>query len=536
MPGALTWLLDNRPKLWLLSNGYLWATISKCLLYYNKSSSPSTMHRRLWELSRLTQLYAADAATGGAAAGSAVLQGLRPDEPRDWFDAGTSNATYLFYCSEEFKLRTGGEAGRLELYCSPEFWHVLLRCLLGLAQDLYNQRMILLQQQRSSNQHSRSSISSSSSSSGCHRCSGNTGSTSTSYGAGSSSVGRSSSTGSHAARSTLKILGASNLSEMLLPPDHLEVAVAGVRRAVEAEVAWLQGLRRGKGHGQSDGLFVGAHAEVVLGILQDVLELHIAAATSSSTSDCGSSKGDDATNRDIRTCISKASSSRTSNSSRSDASGSSSSRGTASSTCCSGRTSGMGSASSSSSSSNSEANSSSNGGGMISSSTSNSNVSSSSCGSTARGRMSSGTSNSKASNSSSDRGCHRASAALHSTSHVDAPVASAQLLNLLLELIALLGQASSAALAMAKAVDSLLKAATLSPVEERLAFFSARGDLLLQVLWLLAEQGSKEQQDEEASGYAVWGKVLYKLTDAAGEEANCWKLVNAQAMLWTSSS
>ena len=505
IPGALTWLLDHKPKHWLRSNGLIWPTITNCLLFHGESPSPSTMYQRLWELARVSQLYAADAAAGAAAAaGDSVLQGLRSGNPRDWYDAGSPIASCMFSCCMQLELQAGGEAARMELYCSTEFWHVLLGVLLGLVEDLYEQHM---QQQRSNDQHKRSSSgSSSSSNSGRHRCSassssGDTGSTSAASRASSSMGGRSSTIGRNAARSSLRIQGSSSLSELLLPPDHVEVAVPGGRRAVVAQVAWLEHIRNGKRSGQRKGLTVGAQAMAVLSVLHNVLELHVAAATSSSTSEVDSTKVDDAINRGIGTCISEVSSSSSSNNTRSDASGSTSSRGTAS---CSARTS---NSSSSSSSSNSKVNISSGGGGVISSNTSNSKVSSSSCGSSATGEINNSTSNSEAS-SSSGSSSPGAPAALHSTGHVRAPIDFTQLLKLLLELIALLGQADVNSVTMASAAACLCNAAELTPIAERPAFFLARGDLLLQVLWLLAEQGSREQQDGSVK---LWGELLHKL-------------------------
>ena len=230
-------------------------------------------------------------------------------------------------------------------------------------------------------------------------------------GRGSSSSRRS------AATSILKVVGASSLSELLLPPDHLEVAVVGARRAVEAQVACLEKMREGVGSWRRPGLYVGSEANLVLGMLGDVHTLHAATATSIGASKHDSSKGDDATNWDIGTCINKASSS--------PSNSSSSSRGTASSISCSDMTSGSSMSSSS-------------GRDNVSSGTSISEASSSSC--SRRGTVSSSSSSSKHEAGTSSASSE-ASVPLHRTGRFSAPFAPVQLLKLLLELIALLGQA-----------------------------------------------------------------------------------------------
>ena len=100
-----------------------------------------------------------------------------------------------------------------------------------------------------------------------------------------------------------------------------------------------------------------------------------------------------------------------------------------------------------------------------------------------------------------------------------AAAASSPVLQLLLELTALLGQEEErdACLdGLQKAWDAVSTAATS---KERQAFLSARGALLLQVLWLLAEQCSQELM-VEGCWIVRWPSLLTSLC-ATAEGTNC---------------
>ena len=228
----LIWLLDNKPKTWLASNQAAWDLIGKCLAYYNNALAPHIMYRRLRDFARLSQLYATDSA---AAATGDALQGLRPKELRDWFDAAGGNSIFLMFCCCKLEQEAPGDAARDELYHSPEFWGILLTYMVGLVYNLYKQRTLQLQQPTSSNQRSSSS-----------RRSNGTRDCRDGHSTSSSSRGRRDCAGSSAQNTVC----ASSLAELVLPPDHLEVAVAvavaGGKRAVEAQIAIIENCLVGK--------------------------------------------------------------------------------------------------------------------------------------------------------------------------------------------------------------------------------------------------------------------------------------------------
>ena len=136
--------------------------------------------------------------------------------------------------------------------------------------------------------------------------------------------------------------------------------------------------------------------------------------------------------------------------------------------------------------------------------------SSSSCSSTAIGQDETSSSRS----SSSSGGCSH----VHVLPPSSAPVASTQVMNLLLELVVLLGQSEESSSLTGAVVGALGSGLMLAPVEEHQAFLSARGPLLLQALWLLGEQGSREQQEGDSHNMVaeLWPTVVHFLTADTG--------------------
>ena len=546
MPGVLFWLLDNKPVGWLRQSLSIWRVVTRTLCFYSKGDmklpEPAVMSQRLQDIARISQLYAQrealqDAANVGAAraAGSGTW----------WRHCGMSNIM-LLACSYKCAEASSGDAAYTGLCRSPDLWGVLLTYLTGLAQYVSNQ--LGAGKQRLGDQHNAGSSSSRSSGSGAqsgtNREVERTGGTNTNAGGSSNTLGGSSTSSSTSGSGSrgkgkaasgngkgkrgTKALDASSLAELLLPPDHEAVVVVGGRRAVEAQVdAFKEFYAKGRACGCSlKGVKadIGPDAAFALFLSGDAANSFTTSpASSSNTAVCcsgtvssggkvSSSSSDTSSSNSNPFCsnigaVSSSSTIRISSSrggSSHTCGGSSVSTAGSSSDACT-----RGDARSSSSNSNPAAavtcsspcaidtqagtsNSATQGPSSSSNSTRGTTVTgdcssisastASTSSSSSSGVIANGINPNHAKDSSSTTCCLEAAVPSYS------PFVTAPMLQLVLQLVALVGKCGANGPLMESAVYAVGRVVNAAPLEERHAFVSARGPLLLQVMWLLSEQ------------------------------------------------
>ena len=105
-------------------------------------------------------------------------------------------------------------------------------------------------------------------------------------------------------------------------------------------------------------------------------------------------------------------------------------------------------------------------------------------------------------------------------------------LQLLLELAALVGQDEHADADMESLGHAWDMAFRAAPLEERQAFLSTRGPLLLQVMWLLAEQGSKRPMRKKWLSH--WPLLLNGVCspDGTGISRILWSAGGERTLVW----